>query len=39
LLFLATLAVCLGVGMRHVGGSVRAGLIEVALRTFVHPGF
>jgi hypothetical protein len=38
LLFLATLAVCLGVGMRHIGGPIRAGLIEVALRTFVHPG-
>jgi hypothetical protein len=37
LIYLATLAVCLGVGMRHVGGSIRAGLIEVALRTFVHP--
>lgn len=36
--FLGTLAVCLGVGMRHVGGTVQAGLIEVALRTFVHPG-
>ncbi len=38
LLFLATLAVCLGVGMRHIGGPIRAGLIEVALRTFVNPG-
>lgn len=38
MLFLVTLAVCLGVSMRYVGGSIRAGLIEVALRTFVHPG-
>jgi hypothetical protein len=37
-LFLGTLAVCLGVGMRHVGGSIRAGLIEVAWRTFGAPG-
>ncbi len=37
-LFLGTLAVCLGVGMRHVGGSIRAGLIEVAWRAFLGPG-